>query len=73
MLEQVSYAIPFLQKFPMLRCLKELQEVNDTDWPLNADPSSEKFRLAMTLRDCTMFRKVSLDLDIDVDSCLITR
>ena len=59
--EQVSYAIPFFKKSRMLRRLRELQESNDQDGPLVADVSSEKFKLAMTLRDCTMFMKASLD------------
>ena len=63
MFEQVSYAIPFLLRSPMLHRLKELQGANDTEGPLGADPNSEKYRLAMTLRDCTMFMKASLNPD----------
>ena len=64
MFEQVSYAIPFLQGSPMLHRLKELQEANDAEGPLSADLSSEEYRLAMTLRDCTMFMKASLNPDV---------
>lgn len=56
--EQVDYAIPFLQKSPMLPRLKELQAKYDPDGPLVADLDSENFGLAMTLRDCNMFMKV---------------
>ncbi len=59
--EQVSYAIPFFKKSRILRRLRELQERNDPGGPLVTDVSSEKFKLAMTLRDCTMFMKASLD------------
>ena len=61
MFEQVSSAIPFFQGSPMLHRLKELQGSNDNAGHLSAELSSEKFRLAMTLRDCTMFMKASLD------------
>ena len=61
MFDQVSYAIPFLQGSPMLHRLKELQGAYDNEGPLSADLSSEKYRLAMTLRDCTMFMKAGLD------------
>ena len=57
MFEQVSYALPFLLLSPMLPRLKELQEEFDPEGPLKADRNSERFRLAMTLRDCSMFMK----------------
>ena len=61
MLEQLRYAIPFFQRSPMLHRLKELQSANDNQGPLNAELSSEKYQLAMTLRDCTVFMKASLN------------
>ena len=69
MFEQVSYAIPFFQGSPMLHRLKELQGANDNAGPLSAELSSEKFRLAMTLRDCTMFMKASLNPDFHNLNC----
>ena len=60
MFDQMSHAIPFFQRSPMLHRLKELQRANDNEGPLSAELSSEKYRLAMTLRDCTMFMKASL-------------
>jgi hypothetical protein len=57
--EKLRHALPFLQTSPMLPPLKQLQERYDPDGPLRVDLSSENFRLAMTLRDCTMFKKVS--------------
>ena len=60
MFEQVDYAIPFLKMSHMLRRLKDLQEEYDKDGPLTANVNNENFKLAMTLRDCTMFMKVSL-------------
>ena len=63
MFDQVSHAIPFFRGSPMLPRLKELQEANDNEGPLSAELSSERYRLAMTLRDCTMFMKASLHPD----------
>ena len=59
--DQVSSAIPFFQGSPTLHRLKELQGANDTAGPLTAELSSKGYRFAMTLRDCTMFMKASLN------------
>ena len=60
--EQVSYAIPFLKQSGMLRRLRELQEEYGTEDLLGEGPPSEKLKLAMTLRDCSMFMKVRREL-----------
>ena len=73
MFDQVSDAIPFFQRSPMLHRLKELQSANDNEGPLSAELSSEKSQLAMTLRDCTMFMKASLIPDYQKLSCLAAR
>ena len=73
MFDQVSHAIPFFRGPPMLHRLKELQGANDNEGPLNAELGSEKYRLAMTLRDCTMFMKASLDRNSQKCSCPTTR
>ncbi|MDI1490456.1 MAG: Inositol-pentakisphosphate 2-kinase [Ramalina farinacea] len=55
--EQVSYAIPFLKQSGMMRRLRELQEEYKVEELLGEGPPGEKLKLAMTLRDCTMFMK----------------
>lgn len=57
----------------MLHRLKEFQGANDDEGPLSAELSSEKYRLAMTLRDCTMFMKASLNPGFHKLSCLAAR
>ena len=60
--EQVSYAIPFLEQSGMMGRLRELQEEYGTEDLLGEGPPSEKLKLAMTLRDCSMFMKVRSEL-----------
>ena len=60
--EQVNYALPFLMQSPILGRLKELQQKYDPHGPISADLNCEDFRVAMTLRDCTMFMKVVLHI-----------
>ena len=57
--EQISYAVPFLLKSPILPLLRGLQERFDAVGPMEADVQSEEFRIAMTLRDCSLLMKVS--------------
>ena len=61
MFGDVNDPIPVFKGSSMLHRLKELQGANDNEGPLSAELSSEKYRLAMTLRDCTMFMKASLN------------
>ena len=57
--QQIKDAMPFMLSSSMLPRLKELQQKYDPDGPLGADMDSEDFRLAMTLRDCSMLMKVN--------------
>lgn len=50
----------FLHRHPLLLRLQKLQIELDQLGPLYADKSSQDFLIAMTLRDCTVFLKVSL-------------
>lgn len=47
----------WLQSNTLLKRLKEAQIQLDPKGVFDADPEDEKFRLAMTLRDCTVFLK----------------
>lgn len=52
--------VEFLYKSPLLRLLRTLQKEMDPVGVLQADLSQRKFLTAMTIRDCTLFLKVSL-------------
>ena len=58
--DEVAQVFPYLMKSPILHRLRELQEQFDQEGPLKAELSSERFRTAMTLRDCTVFIRVSV-------------
>lgn len=51
----ISRFAHFLQKNPLLQNLRDVQAKLDTCGPLDADCSNERFRLAMTLRDCSVY------------------
>ena len=53
---------PYFQKTSLLRRLRDLQIQMDPRGILKSDPSSITFVTAMTLRDCTLFLKVSMRL-----------
>lgn len=44
---------------PALKTLKQQQDLHDSVGPLKADPSSPEFAIAMTIRDCTCFARIS--------------
>ena len=54
----------YLFQNPLLERLRNLQTTLDTRGIFEADPSSSEFRLAMTLRDCTLFLKVATHIEI---------
>ncbi len=45
----------WVERTPLLRYLRERQQSLDTKGVFKSDPNDEKFRAAMTLRDCTVF------------------
>lgn len=51
--------VDFLYKSPLLRKLRDLQIMNDSVGVLKAELSQRDFLTAMTIRDCTLFLKVS--------------
>lgn len=51
--------VDFLYKSPLLRKLRNLQIMKDPVGVLKADLSGKEFLTAMTVRDCTLFLKVS--------------
>lgn len=51
--------VDFLYKSPLLRKLRDLQIVKDSVGVLKAELSQRDFLTAMTIRDCTLFLKVS--------------
>lgn len=57
--DEVRQVVPYLMRSPILHRLRELQEQFDQEGPLQAEMGSERFRTAMTLRDCTVFIRVS--------------
>ncbi|KZF21739.1 hypothetical protein L228DRAFT_283869 [Xylona heveae TC161] len=60
--------LAFFKKSTLLQRLKELQEDLDKRGVLQEDPTSEKFLIAMTIRDCTLFLKVSADDEIPIEA-----
>lgn len=53
---------PFFHQNHLIKLLRDLQIRKDPHGILKADPSNLDFMTAMTLRDCTMFLKVSIRL-----------
>ncbi|KAI4186046.1 MAG: hypothetical protein L6R41_003747 [Letrouitia leprolyta] len=50
---------PFFEKSPLFELLRDLQIKKDPKGILRADPNDVDFMTAMTIRDCTLFLKVS--------------
>ncbi|KAG6986629.1 hypothetical protein G7Y79_00075g099010 [Physcia stellaris] len=65
--DEVRQVVPYLMRSPILHRLRELQEHFDQEGPLQAQMGSERFRTAMTLRDCTVFIKIPYDNNEDVE------
>ncbi|KAL8935591.1 MAG: hypothetical protein Q9211_004619 [Gyalolechia sp. 1 TL-2023] len=58
LLDFAQQLIPFFEKSPLLRLLRDLQIEKDPKGILKADPSHVDFMTAMTIRDCTLFLKI---------------
>ncbi|KAL8995305.1 MAG: hypothetical protein Q9188_006851 [Gyalolechia gomerana] len=60
--------LPFFEKSSLLGLLRDLQMEKDPKGILRADPSNVDFMTAMTIRDCTLFLKVSTLYTCDLNN-----
>lgn len=68
-LDFVRQLRPYFQMTSLLKLLQDLQIRKDPKGILKTDPSDLDFVTAMTLRDCTLFLKVSIRVHVGSGSC----